>query len=84
MHRVAGARVVEREGEQRVGRQAGAGPAEPDARRRQFPQSSSERDGGAGVFMIGLLGRDRSLAQPDRIVRRVLLAADAARANMIR
>jgi hypothetical protein len=38
MNGVAGARVVERKGEQRLGRQAGAGPAEPDPRRRQIPQ----------------------------------------------
>ena len=38
MNRVAGARMVQREFEQRSGRQAGAGPAEPDARRRQVAQ----------------------------------------------
>ena len=35
---VAGARMVEGKVEQRLGRQAGAGPAQPDARRRQIPQ----------------------------------------------
>src|SRR6202035_5091549 len=38
MNRVAGARVVEREVEQRLGRQAGAAAAEPDAGRREVPQ----------------------------------------------
>src|SRR5476651_2345469 len=39
--------------------------------RRRF----SERDDGAGAFVSSLLGRDRRLAQPDRIVRCVLLTA---------
>ena len=38
MHRVAGARMVERKGEQRTRRQAGAGAAEPDACRGQLAQ----------------------------------------------
>ena len=52
MNGVAGARVIEREVEQRLGRQAGAGAAEPDARRRQVPQiAAANGDGGAGVFI---------------------------------
>ena len=41
MNGVAGARMVEREVEQRLGRQAGAGAAKPDARRGQVPQIAS-------------------------------------------
>ena len=47
MNGIAGARMIQGKGEQRLGRQAGAGPAKPDARRRQMaqiPQRSSRRD----------------------------------------
>src|SRR4051812_6720249 len=35
----------------------------------------SGRDGGTGAFMLALLGGNRGLAQPDRIVRCALLTA---------
>jgi len=38
MDRVARPRMVAGEGEQRIGRHAGAGAAKPDAGRRQIPQ----------------------------------------------
>ena len=51
MNGVAGAGMIEREFKQRSGRQARAGAAKPDPRRREIPQMLSERDGGAGVFI---------------------------------
>ena len=53
MNGVAGAGMVERKGEQRLGRQAGAGAAEPDARRGKSRRSVSERDDGTGGFVMG-------------------------------
>src|SRR5882757_2335112 len=52
-------------------------PTRPSATRAGVSsrRTSSGRDGGAGVFMSALLGGDRGLAQPDRIVRCVLLTA---------
>src|SRR5882672_11134208 len=52
-------------------------PARPSPTRAGVSsrKSLSGRDGGAGVFMLALLGGDRGLAQPDRIVRCVLLTA---------
>ena len=70
---IARTRVVEREGKQRVGRHARAGAAEPDARRRQLPQGFERAGRRRRRFHGLLLGRDRGLAQPDRIIRRVLL-----------
>ena len=53
MNGIAGPRMIEREVKQRLGRHAGAGAAEPDARRRQSRRSRSERDGGAGTVIAG-------------------------------
>ena len=49
MNRIAGARMVEREGEQCFGRQPRAGAAERDAGRRQVPEIADRT--GAGGFM---------------------------------
>ncbi len=78
MNGVAGTGVVEREAEQRAGGQARAGAAEPDARRGKGPQVG-QRAGGwrqrLGRQRLGhrLLGRNRGLAQPDRVVRGVVM-----------
>jgi len=77
--------VVERKGEQCVRRHAGAGPAKADARRRQLPQIAQRTGWRRRRFHVGITRRTEALAQPDRIVRRVLLTArPAARAKMIR
>src|ERR1700754_1296573 len=71
MDGIAGTRMIEREFKQRRCRQARSGAAEPDTRRRQIPQitqGSWRRWRGHWLF-----GRYRCLAQPYRIVRRVLL-----------
>ena len=59
---VARPRVVEREGKQRVGRQARAGTAEPDTRRRQLPQGFERAGRRRRRFHGLLLGWDRRFA----------------------
>ena len=82
MNGVAGARMIEREVEQRVvGRLAPARPS-PTRAGVRCRRSRSDRGGAGGRYhMSRLFGRNRGLAQPDRIVRRVLLAAATPRAR---
>jgi hypothetical protein len=57
MDRVAGPGMVEREGQQRFGRQAAAGPAQSDARWRQVPQVRER----AGWRWLGFQDQDRDV-----------------------
>ena len=79
MNGIAGARVIERKVEQCLGRHACAGPAKPDARRRQVPQIAQRTGRRRRRFHIGITrqgpmpraaGSNSSMRSADRPTRR--------------
>jgi len=78
-----GTRVVKRELEQRLGRQACSGEAQRDARRVRSRRSLSKWAMAPVSSFVTTL-QERTLAQPDRIVRGIVPTDRASRANMIR